>query len=320
MELQNTRKLQTARKFRLSNYTVIILAVIVFIFLWITTDTFMQSNNIYSIVYSVSFYAIASLGFTCLMIMGEIDLSVGSMYGFAGAFIGVTMRNGWQLEVSVIVSILICIGVGLGIGFIVTKFRLNSMMVTLGFLYIFQGFANMAVRAVSKAYHASYREFAKPELFGLNYTIIIMIIAVVVLEIFLHRSALFKKMFIVGQNIDTARINGIKADRIKMLTFMFSSLCAGVGGILAGARIGSPQIETGNGLEFTMVTACVLGGASLFGGKGSILKTVIGLFFLQMVTNGMIIHEIEPVAQQCVIGAILIVAVFLDTRFNRDAS
>jgi len=145
-----------------------------------------------------------------------------------------------------------------------------------------------------------------------------MIAAVVILEILLRKSVLFRRVYIVGQNADTARIAGIKATRIKLVFFSLSTVGATLGGILAGARIGSPQIETGNGLEFTLVTAAVLGGASLFGGKGSVLMTVVSLLFLQIISTGLNIYNIEPVAQQIFVGVILVIAVLIDTRSNSE--
>ena len=147
--------------------------------------------------------------------------------------------------------------------------------------------------------------------------IIVMVVLIVILEFMLHRTTIFRKMYYVGENLDTARIYGIKSGKIKIITFGVSAFTAAIGGILVGSRIHYAEPVIGNGYEFQMLTAAVLGGASLFGGKGSILRGAVALLLLQMISKGMIIHNIEPLLQQIVVGIILLVAVFLDTRTNK---
>ena len=147
--------------------------------------------------------------------------------------------------------------------------------------------------------------------------IVVMIVLVVILEITLHRTTIFRKMYYVGESLDTAKIYGIKAAKIKMITFMLSAFTAAIGGIMIGSRVNYAEPTIGIGFEFQMLTAAVLGGASLFGGKGSILRSAIALLFLQLIVNGMVIHRIEPLLQQIIVGIILIIAVYFDTRLNK---
>ena len=149
--------------------------------------------------------------------------------------------------------------------------------------------------------------------------IVVMIVLVVVLEFMLHRTTIFRKMYYVGENLDTARIYGIKSGKIKIITFISSAFTAAIGGILIGSRIHYAEPTIGIGYEFQMLTAAVLGGASLFGGKGSVLRATIALLFLQMISKGMVLHNIEPLLQQIIVGIILIIAVYLDTRVNKMA-
>ena len=146
-----------------------------------------------------------------------------------------------------------------------------------------------------------------------------MIVLIAVLEFMLHRTTVFRKMYYVGENLDTARIYGIKSGKIKIITFAVSAFTAAIGGILIGSRVNYAEPTIGIGYEFQMLTAAVLGGASLFGGKGSILRSAIALMFLQLISNGMVIHSIEPLLQQIIVGIILIIAVYIDTRVNSVA-
>ncbi len=308
------------KKFNFSSLTIIFLTIGLFTFLSFTSDTFLTYRNIYSILYGVSFQFIAIIGFTYLMIIGEIDLSVGSIYAFSGIFMGYLMViMKLPLIPAMLISLLVCALMGMITGFLVVRFRLNSMMVTIATLTLIRGLAsNFVKRMYGATYPTSMRQLSKIEIGDIYLTIIITIVLVVVLEILLKRSTIFKRMYFVGENRQTARIYGIKSDRIIVSLFALSALAAAVGGILISARVTYADTAIGLGLEFHFLTAAVLGGASLYGGKGSVLGSFFGLIFLATMLNGMIIFNIEPLLQQLIIGIILIGAVFVDTRLNKD--
>lgn len=311
--------MQTRSAFQFGTLTIVLLTGLLFIFLGLTSNTFFSYSNIYTIFYGVSIEYFAILGFTLLLIMGEVDLSVGSVYCFSGALLGVLMLKKMPLAPALGVTLLCAIAFGLLTGFLVTRFALNSMMVTIGMLALVKGLAWVLIRMLfGRTFPSDYRALARASIGNINTTIIVMLALVVILEICLHRATFFKKMYYVGENLKTAKIYGIKAEMIKICIFAFSSLTAALGGILASSRITHADVTTGDGLEFKVLTAAILGGASLFGGKGSVLSSVIGLIFLATILNGMIIFKIEPLLQQLVVGVILILAVFIDTRLNRN--
>lgn len=308
-----------AKRFDFSSITVILITLVLFTFLSLTSDTFLTTRNIYSILYGISFQFLAIIGFTYLMIMGEIDLSVGSVYAFSGIFMGYLMvMMKMPLLLAMGISLLVCVVMGFVTGFLVVRFRLNSMMVTIATMTLIRGLAsNFVSRMWGATYPTSMRHLSKVEVGHIYLTIIIMVVLVVVLEILLKRSTIFKKMYFVGENRQTAKIYGIKSDKIKIATFVLSALAAAVGGILISSRITYADTAIGSGLEFQLLTAAVLGGASLYGGKGSILGSCLGLLFLATILNGMVIFNIEPLLQQLIIGIILIISVFIDTRLNK---
>ncbi len=143
-----------------------------------------------------------------------------------------------------------------------------------------------------------------------------MLAIIVVLELFLRRHILFRKMTFIGENIAASRIYGINADKIKLIAFTISGFGAGIAGVLTASRSGQTVFNTGLGLEFKMVTAALLAGSSLYGGKGSIAKSVVALLFLALVLNAMIMYGIDPEFQAVIVGAILIIAIYVDSRLN----
>jgi len=250
--------------------------------------------------------------------MGELDLSVGSVYAFSGMMTGLLMRNHWPLLPAILIALALSAFIGFINGFLVVRFKVPSMMITLGTMAAVRGLANLLCTWLyGYPYPPSYEALARQRIGGIHLTTIVMIAAVIILELLLKRAAVFKQMYYVGENLETARIYGIKAGRQKIIIFSLMSLLAGIGGILTGSRLRFADSTIGNGLEFTILTAVVLGGASLSGGKGSILRAIVGLIFLSTITTGMIVHNIEPLIQQLIVGIILIVTVFIDTRMSR---
>ncbi len=298
---------------------ILVLSACLFAALSLSTKNFLSYSNVYSMLYGVSIQFFAIVGFTYLMIMGEIDLSVGSMYGFGGAFLGYgihVMKLGFVP--AFLLALLLATCMGFAIGLVVTRFRINSMMVTLGAMMAVQGLGWILINSYSaRSFGREAGRFIRYRVFDVNWTVIFLFVTVIVLEVLLHTNSLFKKMFYIGQQRLSSMIYGIKADRIKVATFALSAFCAGFAGILATCRIGNAHVSTGEGLEFTMVTAAVLGGASLFGGRGAILPSVAGLFFITMLQNGMTAFSIQPFTQKIVQGVILIGAVMLDMGLTR---
>ncbi len=307
------------KKFNLGSLTVVLITLILFLLLTVTSDTFFTYRNIYAILYGVSFQFLAVIGFTYLMIIGEIDLSVGSVYAFSGMFMGYLMvMKKVPLLPAMGFSLLACVLMGAITGFLIVRFRLNSMMVTIATMTLIRGLAsNFVKRMYGATYPSEMRHLSKIEINEVYLTIIVMIILVVILEILLKRSSIFRRMYSVGENRQTARIYGIKSDRIIIALFALSALAAGIGGILISSRVTYADTAIGLGLEFHLLTAAVLGGASLYGGKGSMLGSAVGLVFLATILNGMVIFNIEPLLQQLIVGIILIAAVFMDTRLNK---
>lgn len=309
--------IQTKKRMDFSVFTIIALTILLGAGLALTSPTFLSEVNIFSILYGVSLNFFSAIGFTYLMIMGEIDLSIGSVCAFSGMLVGMLMKQGLPLVPSLAISLVICALFGILNGFLVVRFKVSSMMITLGSMTAVRGLANLLCSNLyGFPYPDAYQILAKFRLGSVFLTIYIMVIVVIVLEIMLLRSAAFRKMYFVGENIETARIYGINSSRLKISVFMVSALLSAVSGILIGARLSFADTTIGNGLEFTVLTAAVLGGASLKGGKGSILRTCIALIFLATITNGMIIHNIDPLIQQLIVGIILILAVFIDTRMG----
>jgi len=306
------------RRINPGDYTVIGLILVLFLLLTFTSDTFLTYDNLYSLIYGVSIQFFAVIGFTFLIVMGEIDLGIGSMYGFSGTLVGFCICVWkWKLLPSILFVLLLSALMGYLVGWIVTKFRVNSMMVTLGTMTLISGINAVVFNSFTAVtYPADYRAVAKFKIGGIHWTILAMLLIVIVLEVLMRRSPGLKKLYYIGNSAETAKLYGIKVDKIKRLSFTLSALTSALGGVIATSRITHSDILTGKGLEFTLITACVVGGASLLGGRGSILRAALGMIFIAMLSNGMAIYRIDPFMQQVALGVVLVVCVFADVRMN----
>lgn len=308
----------TKHKRSTSQYTVILLIIALFLLLSLTSETFLAYDNLYSVIYGVSIQFFAVIGFTLLIVMGEVDLAVGSMYGLSGTLVGYCICVWkWPLWLAIPVVLAACAAAGYLVGVIVTRFRLNSMMVTLGTTSLIAGLNAVVFNSFpAVTYSAEYRAIAKFKLFDIHWTIVLMAVIVIVLEFLLHRLPAMRKLYYIGNSGETARLYGIKTDKIKRICFTVSSLTAAIGGIVATSRITHSDILTGKNLEFTLITASVVGGASMAGGRGGILNAALGMIFIALLSNGMTIYRIDPFMQQIALGVILVVSVFADVHMN----
>ncbi len=288
-------------------------------FLALSREQFLAYGNLYSILFALSIDAIAIVGFTYVMVLGEIDLSVGAVYALAGTLTGWLLKQ-WDFSLypAIALSLSAAAFVGFANGFLVTRFRINSLMLTIGTLILVQGLVGvLATDLVGGTYPRFFRALARERWFGINATIIVMVAGLVVILFLQSRSTLFRKIYLIGENPETARIYGIRSDAIKIIAFTVSSLFAGIAGILTSSRLTHADIEMGVGLEFTFVTAAILGGASLYGGRGGLGGSVLGLLFLALILNGLVLFNVNPLVQQVAIGALLISAVLFDMMANK---
>ena len=302
------------------SYSVYFVNVVVFALLVLTRANFLRVSNLYSLLYGLSMEFLPIIGITYLLIMGEVDLSIGSVFAFSGVFTGYLMYVvNLPLGLAIPISLVVSAAIGLLNGLLVVRLKANSLMITIGTMILFRGVADGLINTLGGITYADeYRAIAGFKLLGFNLTIYLMVVVVVLLEVLIFKHAAFKKMFYIGHSTLSARLYGIDVARTKVTMFVISGLLAGVAGIFAASRSGQTVWNTGQGLEFKMITAAILGGASLFGGRGTVARSLFGLLLIAVILNGLIMFNIDPVWTNVVVGVVLIIAIFFDTRINRE--
>lgn len=292
----------------------LIILVLMSVALAITTPQFSSPANLMNLLRQVSVIAIISCGLTLVVISGALDLSVGSTLSLLNV-ISATL----QLKndaAAVFVPLVFGIVVGLFNGSIVTLFKVNSIIVTLGSLSVVSGIALMYTNGaiiIGKT-GTWYSSISQGEFLGIPYHVAIFIAVAVVLQLVLQRTKFGRALRYVGTNIEAAKIAGISVRKVQLIAFMLTGLCVAISAIVLSSRMNSGTPVAGVGFEFDAITAIVIGGTSLAGGKGSILSTIIGVLLLAVIINALTLYNVPYAFQNIMKGLLIIVSVVADVK------
>jgi ribose transport system permease protein len=294
----------------------LVVFVVIFIFLSIASPSFLTAQNLIGLVRQVALLCIAAVGMTFLIIAGGIDLSVGSANAVTGVLCALAVtRLGFPTPVGVLVGVLAGGLIGLVNGMLVTGINLPPLLATLGMMVALRGGAFLITGG-----HTIYGVPNDYLWLGRSYVAgVIPVDVVIMIVIFLCYFFVQKKtkaglyMYAIGGDRIAARRAGINDRRYMVLAFVNIGLLAGVSGVIASSRFGAALPNQGLNFEMDVITAVVIGGTSIFGGIGGLVGTLLGVFIIGMITNGMLLLEVHSYWQQVAKGLILIVAVGAET-------
>lgn len=284
---------------------------------------FWSFDNLMNICRSCSYIAIVAIANTLVLIMAGLDLSVGSVIGLAGLVAAVFMHD---LNVPVIPSIILGIipGALFGIfnGYAIVKLKIPSMIVTLGTMFIARGVVYVITKGAPVfPLPESFNKIGNGNFFGVPYSVIIVLAFALIAAYILKNTAFGRYIYAIGGNAETARLSGIKVQKVQMCVYLISAIAASISGIIITARVASAQVSTGQGYEMNVIAAVIIGGTSMFGGVGTVTGTIIGALIMSVLQNGMILMSVSPYWQNIVIGSIMIATVGFDQyRRNRKTT
>jgi ribose transport system permease protein len=293
--------------------------IIVFVILGIVSPPFLRFQNLTNILDQQAGIIIVAAAGTLVLIAGGIDLSIGALYGLAGA-------TAAQLAVSFgpAVGIVAAIGVGLAAGLvngvIVTRFRINPLIGTLAMSFVLGGIGAIATHGnlVVVLDHPEFQTFASTKIFGISSAAWMMIVLAIAAAILLSRTTFGRYVYATGGNAEAARLGGVRINTVRVATFALSGVAAALAGTIDASRTLSAQASAGSFLTFTVLTGIIVGGTSILGGEGSVQRTVIGCLFVALVANGFNLLGLDPFYQQITLGIILLLAVGTDAWSRRQ--
>ncbi len=300
---------------RLKSWEGLLLALLVVIFAfnaWATPEFVSIGNQINLFQLSIE-KIIMALVMTFVIINAEIDLSVGSMMGLSGCAFGWLFLQGVPPGLCIAICLAIGLAGGVFNGWFITKVGLPSLVVTLATLIGFRGLARVMVedRGINN-FPDWFDALGQQGLVGpVPFSLIAFVVLFGLLYVVLERSGFGRLTYVIGSNKDVAEFAGIDTGRHKMVIFMASGLCAAFAGLLFAARVGAVRGDVGNGFELDVITIVLLGGVSIFGGKGTLVGTLLAILIVLNLRNGMALLNITGHIQTGVIGILLIASVVI---------
>ena len=300
-----------ANRFREMNILVVLIVLI--IFFSIMSNRFLSFMNITNLLRSTSIIGVVSIGMTFVIISGGIDLSVGSVLALSSVIAAQLMVSGVPIFLAIIISLAVGMLAGLIMGILVFEARVPPFIVTLAGLSVFRGIAMLLTGAKKViGLPESFANFAVVRVFGLPGMAIVWLI-VIAIGIVLTRCTVFgRNVFAIGSNPEAARLSGINIRGSIYKVYAFGALASAVAGIIMTARLCGGSPSAGQGYELDAIAAAVLGGASLSGGAGSVLGTVIGTMIIATIKNGGNILGVNPFVLNIIIGILMVAAVTFD--------
>jgi ribose transport system permease protein len=303
-------------------FNVVLAVVVLSAVLAVSSPAFLTPANLFGVMRAFSLTAIMAIGQTMVILTGGIDLSVGSIMGLSGLFAAIVIRDGYPVELAVLVGLMTGSGVGLCNGLMVTKLRLPPFIATLGTLSMGRGLMYWITHGwpVTLSFEHPFLALGQGYIGPVPVPVIVMLALYVAAAIFLSRTSIGRYVYAVGGNEQAARFSGIRVNWVKVLVYSISGFCCAISGLILLARMISAQPMAGLGYELPVIAACAIGGTSLMGGEGTILGTLMGAALMGILQNGMVLVGIDTYAQQAVTGAVIVIAVTLDQYRQRRAA
>jgi len=292
------------------------------VFLSFASDNFLSLRNGLNILDQITVLGIMAVGMTFVILLGGIDLSVGSVLALSMMIMGWTANVAGMPMGAAIVLALLASGVcGLAVGILVTVFRVPAFIATLAMMSVARGVANMITDGQQiVGFPDWFMMLAIDRHFGvLTATVLLMLVVVAVSWAFLRYRAEGRTVYAVGGNAEVARLAGINVQLVTIGVYIVCAVLAGLAGIVLAARLDSVQPSSGFGYELDTIAAVVIGGTSLSGGAGGIGGTLIGVLIIGVLRNGLNLLNVSPFLQQVIIGVVIVLAVGAETLRRRKA-
>jgi ribose transport system permease protein len=281
-------------------------------------STFPTFANFSQILLNLSTDSIVAVGMMLLLITGAFDLSVGSIVAFVGCLAAYVMQF-FGVPVAAAIALAICAGLMVGAvnGYLIAYIGINPMIQTLAMMGIVRGLALLVSGAGIQNLPYWFNAIGQSKLLGIQMPVWYVVVVVCLFTFLLRRSVFFRRYYYIGANEKAAELSGIRVKRMKLYSFMIMAALASVAGILLSSRLGAALPTMGRGLELKVITAAILGGASLSGGSGKIPGALLGALFMAIVSNIMVISRVSGYWQEIILGIILIGTLVLDRSLQR---
>ncbi|WP_267940187.1 ABC transporter permease [Paraburkholderia sp. HD33-4] len=284
----------------------------------VLSSNFLSLGNLLNIVMQVSIIAILGFGMTYVLLLGDIDLSVGAVMALVGTIAAFAMQHGLHPALAVLVAMAAGLVLGFVNGTLTAMLTIPSFIVTVATMGVFRGLAYIASTGVPISIDDDrFAALGNSTILGIAIPIWVLLILLGVNHFILAKTVFGRKAYLAGGNREAALYSGINVRRLRIFVFMISGLMASIGGVLMTSRLYSAQPNAGLGYELDAIAAAVLGGTSLSGGYGTIAGTLIGALIIGVINNGMNLLSVPYFYQLIVKGVVILVAVCIDVQTKK---
>ena len=298
-----------------TNLTLLVTLGVMLVVFSITSPYFLQVDNLMNIARSVAIIGIVAVGETIVLISGGIDMSIAAVMAMSGLFAAVAVRSGMPFFVGFLAALLAGLIVGLVNGLIITRMRINPLIATLATGMIVRGLAYVGSSGYTLTVTTpGFSDLGRGRMMDVvPYPVILLGITYIGADLFLRRSLGGRYVYSIGGNPVACRLAGIDVDRWRILFYVLGGVFAAYGGYVLSSLVGASMGNAALGVELDIIAGVVLGGASLAGGEGTIIGTLLGILVLGTLTNGLIMLNVSAFWQMVARGVVLLLAVLLDS-------
>lgn len=281
---------------------------------------FATTGNLLDVLRQAAFTGVIACGMTLVIVAGEIDVSVGSAIAFSSALFGtLAVTFHMPLWLAALAVVLVGTVMGIGAGAVRAYFNVPSFIVTLAMFSALRGGAMLLTDAMPiPILDGNFQVWGSGSVLGLPVPAVLMAATFLAFAVIASRTTFGRSVYAIGGNAEAAHLSGIPVRRIRMSLFAVTGGLAAITGLLMTSRLGAGNSNIGFGVEFAVITAVIVGGASLFGGKGSMLGTLLGVLFIALLNNAMVLLGINSYAQEVANGLVVLMAVLVGTRRSKN--
>ncbi len=317
------RKGMWARATSYGELGLLLVAILLFVFFSLGSPYFLKIRNISNLLGQISLTMISAVGLSMLVIAGEVDISIGSLQAVVAIPLVFIMNATGSFWLGLVLALVVGGLVGVINGLLVTRLKINSLIVTLGMFYLLRGLVYFVTKKIpisANSDDAAFYLAGSGKLFGFfPYMALLMIVILGVFIFVMGNTTFGRRLYAVGGNPEVARAVGTNPERIKFIAFVLCALLSSVSAILLASRLNSANHLAGQGFEFQVVAAIVMGGVSLSGGVGNLGGAFLGVFIFGIIQNGMGLMGIGTQYQLVITGTIIVAAVAIDELRNKKA-
>ena len=303
----------------LMKYVMYLFLILMCIVLTVASDKFLTVTNLMTIIKQISIQSIVAIGMTMIIISGNIDLSVGSLVALCSVSGAMIMNKGLPMIAAVIASVIIGALVGFITGGVTAKLKLHSFLVTLSLMTALRGLAQTMTNGRPVAgLPSAFGKIASASIGPVPLLVIYMIVLYAIFMYVMKYTAFGRSIYAVGSNQESARLSGINIEMVKTMVFVISGALCGIAGVLLTAKVRSGDPTCANAWEMDTIAGAIIGGTDMNGGEGKLGGTIIGLLFVGILANGMVLLGVSAYMQRVIKGLVIFMAVIINSIQKRS--